>query len=318
MYTQLLADILGRDPRIREVSTAADSASIKHAIQHQKNIDVIVLGSNLDEVPLRGIALLRELRMTCPEIKGVVLLESSKREVILEAFRSGARGLFSRHEPLETLSKCVMQVHEGHVWANNEQMSYAVEALALSPNIKAVDANGLNLLSKREIEVVHSLAEGLTNREIASRLDLSQHTIKNYLFRIFDKLGVSSRMELLFLTLNQNSGLSMSRGIVGKNGKDPEKPSIAWYKKAAEAGSALAQVELARMYSDGDGISANTAMAYMWYTASERSCTEMTAKTSLLKRKLEKQLTSEQILEARKMATEKFPQADPSLVHSEQ
>ena len=69
--------------------------------------------------------------------------------------------------------------------------------------VRAVDANGLSLLSKREMDVVRSLAEGLTNREIAERLGLSQHTIKNYLFRVYDKLGVSSRLELLFMTLTQ-------------------------------------------------------------------------------------------------------------------
>ena len=82
-------------------------------------------------------------------------------------------------------------------------MSFAVEALAASPVVRAVDANGLSLLSKREMDVVRSLAEGLTNREIAERLGLSQHTIKNYLFRVYDKLGVSSRLELLFMTLTQ-------------------------------------------------------------------------------------------------------------------
>ena len=72
-------------------------------------------------------------------------------------------------------------------------------------------ANGLSLLSKREMDVVRSLAEGLTNREIAQRLGLSQHTIKNYLFRVYDKLGVSSRLELLFMTLTQ-AGAPQSAG----------------------------------------------------------------------------------------------------------
>jgi DNA-binding CsgD family transcriptional regulator len=64
-------------------------------------------------------------------------------------------------------------------------------------------AGGLNLLSHRELQVVHYLAEGLTNREIGDRLGLSRHTIKNYLLKIFDKLGVCNRVELLFLTLSQ-------------------------------------------------------------------------------------------------------------------
>ncbi len=89
-------------------------------------------------------------------------------------------------------------------------MSFAVEALASFPSVCAVDANGLDLLSKREMDVVRSLAEGLTNREIAERLGLSQHTIKNYLFRVFDKLGVSSRLELLFMTLTQAGALQTS------------------------------------------------------------------------------------------------------------
>src|SRR3989442_1537020 len=68
-------------------------------------------------------------------------------------------------------------------------------------DVVVVSAN-LDEDPQRELEVVRRLAEGLSNREIAERLGLSQHTIKNYLFRVFDKLGVSSRLELLFMTLN--------------------------------------------------------------------------------------------------------------------
>ena len=112
---------------------------------------------------------------------------------------------------MESLSKCIRSVYEGQIWANSEQVSFVVEALASSPVVRAVDANGLSLLSKREMDVVRSLAEGLTNREIAERLGLSQHTIKNYLFRVYDKLGVSSRLELLFMTLT-HAGAPQSAG----------------------------------------------------------------------------------------------------------
>ncbi len=126
-----------------------------------------MLSSNLDEEPLRGFEVLRQLRAFDPGILAVMLLDSSKREAIVQAFRAGARGIFSRNDSVETLSKCIRSVFAGQIWANSEQMSFAVEALASSPVVRVVDANGLSLLSKREMDVVRSLAEGLTNREIA-------------------------------------------------------------------------------------------------------------------------------------------------------
>ena len=202
IHTQLLADALRRDRQLEVISPPARSRDLVETVRMHR-VRVVVLSSNLDEEPLRGFELLRELRASDPGILAIMLLDSSKREAVLQAFRAGARGIFSRHDSLETLSKSIRSVCDGQIWANSEQLSFAVEALATSPVVRAVDSNGLSLLSKREMDVVRSLAEGLTNREIAARLGLSQHTIKNYLFRVYDKLGVSSRLELLFMTLTQ-------------------------------------------------------------------------------------------------------------------
>src|SRR5437867_3515328 len=222
IHTQLLADALRRDSLLEVISSPSHSRDLVEAARAQK-VDVVVISANLDEDPQRGFEVLRELRVSDPQIRAVMLLDSSKRESILQAFRVGARGIFSRHESVENLSKCIRSVHDVQIWANSQQMSFAVEALASSPVIRAVDAKGLSLLSKRELEVVRRLAEGLSNREIAERLGLSQHTIKNYLFRVFDKLGVSSRLELLFMTLNHAATPQPASRHRGSAGPPPRK-----------------------------------------------------------------------------------------------
>jgi two-component system, NarL family, nitrate/nitrite response regulator NarL len=234
IHTQLLADALRRDLQLEVISAPSPSGDLVAAVKLHR-VNVVVLSSNLDEAPLRGFELLRELRASNPDIFAIMLLDSSKRETVLQAFRAGARGIFSRHDSVETLSKCIRAVYEGQIWANSQELSFAVEALATSPVVRAVDANGLSLLSKREMDVVRSLAEGLTNREIAVRLGLSQHTIKNYLFRVYDKLGVSSRLELLFMTLTQ-SGVRPSAGASG--------PGTRATNHAAETADSLTAVPL--------------------------------------------------------------------------
>jgi two-component system nitrate/nitrite response regulator NarL len=295
----LLADALKRDRHLEVINSPSHSHDLIAAANLHK-IDVAVISSNLDEEPLRGFDVLRELRASRPELRAIMLLDSSKRETILQAFRAGARGVFSRHESVETLSKCVRSVHHGQIWADSQQMSVAVEALASCPTVRAVDANGLNLLSKRELDVVRSLAEGLTNREIAERLGLSQHTIKNYLFRVFDKLGVSNRLELLFMTLTQASTpqlLPQTSSENSTNGEHGNGSGLDSYRKGAEEGLPSAQIALAQMYCDGNGVAVDMVAAYMWY---------LIANEQLLRtrKSIAKTMTAEQLLEAEQRAAD--------------
>jgi DNA-binding NarL/FixJ family response regulator len=91
-------------------------------------------------------------------------------------------------------------VNAGQVWASSTELQYLLEALT-QPAVTAFNGKGNSVLSAREIDVVRCVSEGLTNREIAQRLKLTEHTVKNYLFRIFDKLGVSSRVEVVLYAL---------------------------------------------------------------------------------------------------------------------
>ena len=96
IHTQLLADALRRDPQLEMISPPASSRDLVETVKRQ-SVQVVVLSSSLDEEPSRGFEVLRQLRASDPGILVIMLLDSSKRETILQAFRAGARGIFSRH-----------------------------------------------------------------------------------------------------------------------------------------------------------------------------------------------------------------------------
>jgi DNA-binding CsgD family transcriptional regulator len=113
-------------------------------------------------------------------------------------------------------------VYQGQIWATSEQLRYLLDAFTASTLAPIVDAKGEALLSRREEEVVRCLAEGLSNREIARQLQLSEHTVKNHVFRIFEKLGLSNRVELVLYAINAPArdkqivpGLPRQKPVVG-------------------------------------------------------------------------------------------------------
>ena len=131
------------------------------------------------------------------------MIDGSEPGLVVQAFRTGARGVFSRAQSRpDLLCKCVVCVHRGQIWADSQQLEFVVDALARMPSVRTVKADRANLLTKREADLLCLAAEGLTNREIAQQLNLSEHTVKNYMFRIFDKLGVSNRVELVLYALS--------------------------------------------------------------------------------------------------------------------
>ena len=315
IHTRLLADMLRRNHDLDVAPFNSDSSHLIAAATKQK-IDVLVISSSLDEQPSRGLEVLRELRALHPDIRVVLLPDSSKDEAVLEAFRAGARGVFGRNEPIELLSECVQCVHRGEIWASNHDFGIAVKALANSPTFRAVNADGMSLLSERELQVVRCLAEGLSNREIAERLKLSQHTIKNYLFRVFDKLGVSSRVELLFMTLSRGfTEQTLPRRNPNENsdGNGYSADESELLKKSAEAGLPAAQLALAQLYLSRRAGPQDVVDAYMWYlVAIERA---LRAQEFIMK-----MLTPQQIEQARDKATVWLPKGKrpptPSAVSS--
>ena len=200
MSSELLATALRRFRPIHVIGSSADSSGLSAAITRRQP-EILVISSDFEGVRDCGFKIMRELRESAPAIRLVALLESSStRENIVEAFWSGAQGVFIRSNSVRTLGKCICCVHKGEIWAPSEQLRHVLESLTRSSLPRLVNTTATNSLTPREQEVLRWLAEGLSNREIAERLGISQHTVKNYLFHIFDKLGVSSRLEALLHT----------------------------------------------------------------------------------------------------------------------
>ena len=308
LHTQLLADALRRDGDLEVISTDAQELVSRIDLP---GADVLLVSSDLNGQPDSGFEILRQLHSSHPNLRAVLLLDTSRSESVLGAFRAGARGVLSRQDSIETLSKCIRRVHQGQIWANSEQMGLVVEALATSPNPSAALAQSIDQLSKREMEVVTCVAQGLTNREIAKQLTLSEHTVKNYLFRVYDKLGVSSRVELLFMTLSRASSPEPAPTDVGK---DLQNASIlVGYERAAEQGVPAAQLELARYYWTRRTDAKDLIQAYKWYLIAGHQI----SRTS---KSVGKALTMEQLLEAEQLATEwlkKSQKAGPTPLRSQ-
>jgi DNA-binding NarL/FixJ family response regulator len=146
---------------------------------------------------------LRGFHLTYPEIPKILLLDSCDRNLVISAFRSGARGIFTVNDSnLRLLCKCILRVAAGQIWANTEQLGYVIDLMSEVPSLRVLNSRGAPLLTPREEQVVALVAEGLANRQIARELNLSEHTIKKYLFRIFEKLGISTRVELVLYAVN--------------------------------------------------------------------------------------------------------------------
>jgi len=297
IHTQLLADAMRADPTLHVVASASSSKELLSAIERVP-VDVAVISYGLDDQPGRGPELLREMRALHPQIKGVILLDSARPQDVLECFRAGAKGIFSKHEKLESLCKCIHCVDDGQIWASSGELEHVLEALANSPLVRASNQKGLDLLSTRERQVIQYLAGGMTNREIAKALSLSPHTVKNYLFRIFDKLGVSSRTELLYLTMNNSQ--SAESGL--KNSA-----AFAEVIQAAESGSPSAQIRLAQHFSqvvEVDGQNQNCVSAYMWYLLAEKAAMPLVEQIEEGKKSIARTMSPQQLVEAETRAGE--------------
>ena len=208
MSSQLIVGALKRCHSNFEVHSLTSNCSIAfHELQNYRP-DVAVISAQLEDGPLTGFKILQQLRASERHTPTVMLLDSTERDLVVDAFRAGARGVFCRGYSFKALPKCIRRVHEGQVWVNNVELEFLLELVISLRPMQARTTGGMALLTPRERDVVRLAVEGMRNQEISVRLNVSEHTVRNYLFRIFDKLGISSRVELVLYAFSGVEGIS--------------------------------------------------------------------------------------------------------------
>lgn len=200
---QMFKEVLARDrAELKIVFSGSKSDEIVNKTTEEQP-DVAVLSLALEEGPRAGLDVLSRIVENAPATRLILMIDAyPESEVVVTAFRKGARGIFSRLRSITELEKCIVRVHQGQVWLGNRETEILVDALSKAVLLNMKNVKGEEILTKREREIVYLVAAGMTNAEISEKLGLSEHTVKNYMFRIFDKIGVSSRVELILYGLN--------------------------------------------------------------------------------------------------------------------
>ncbi len=293
MGAELLARTLKRDRRFQVVGAVSNPDEIPSAVREFQP-DVVIL-SLAGEGSLVRFRIARELRVSLPNLRIVIILDTSERELVVDAFRAGAKGVLCRNTSIKSLGKCLECVHQGQIWATGLETQYIVDALVACPPIRPTDSKGNSLLSKQEQAVVHWMAEGLSNREIAAQLKLSEHTVKNYVFRIFDKLGVSKRVEVILYALSQRDECMGTRPSSGEHASEADRLLFQWCRTQAEQGSVPAGFILAHMYQDGRGTEHDLVSAFAWFLWVELASDEFREPSRVACERLARKMTQEEI-----------------------
>jgi two-component system, NarL family, response regulator DegU len=203
MTGELLTSAFTRVRSSFEFTTVVGSSQDAIAKLKSHAPHVALICAELQDGVQAGFKVLQSLRTSQRHPAVIMLLPSPDSSSVVNAFRDGARGVFYRSHSLKALSKCIRIVHQGQIWVGNEDIEHIMRALATFTSLRFNDAKGQPMLTSREDDVVRLVAEGLKNREIAKKLGVAEHTVRNYLCRIFEKLGVSTRVELVLHAFSQ-------------------------------------------------------------------------------------------------------------------
>lgn len=198
LFRESLSRLLEAEPDFRITATCATVREAWDALSVEP-VDVVLLDFDLGDE--QGTAFLEEARRR--RFKGRVLMVTAGMSdaVTLRAFESGASGIFLKHSPPAQLIEAIHKIASGEMWLD----SRAVRSLVAGAQVKAETEEAAQALSPRERNVLKAVFEGLTNKEIAANLQISESLVKAVMQQLFDKTGVRTRSQLVRIAIEQHA-----------------------------------------------------------------------------------------------------------------
>jgi two-component system, NarL family, nitrate/nitrite response regulator NarL len=207
-----LRKIFALEDDIRVVGQAETLAQTVSAVK-KFSADVLLLESAMAANPAEVVA---DLLRQAPQLRIVVVTPTSDEELTLELFRR-AHGILSREVEPELLVDCLRKVAGGESWLDSQGIHWVLEAYR-NQNTRPAGARPKVQLTPKETVIVSCVTQGMKNKEIALRVGTTEQVVKNYLRKVYDKLGVADRLELALYCLNHR--------VVDANAKVPAVPAV--------------------------------------------------------------------------------------------
>ena len=197
IYRVGMKKVFALEDDIRVVAQAESLANLHSALERYPT-DVVVLEGQLIAGTIDAIP---ELVKHSPDAKIIVQVVDSDEDNIVELYRRGVRGVVPRSISPDLLIKCVRKIADGETWIDNQSISWVIEAYR-SQASTLTSPRVLPKLTKKELAIISCITRGMRNKEIAYQIGTTEQVIKNYLRKVYDKLGVSDRLELALYCLH--------------------------------------------------------------------------------------------------------------------
>src|SRR5215475_14272828 len=215
IYRVGIRKIFALEDDLRVVAQADSLENLRAAVERYPS-DVVLLEAAL----IAGApGVVAELLRVAPAAKIIVQAVTNDESHTVELYRSGVRGIISRSISPDLLVRCVRRIAAGETWIDNQSVNWVIEAYRAQA-AALVSPKSQPRLSPKEMSIISCITQGKRNKEIAFQLGTTEQVIKNYLRKIYDKLGVSDRLELALYCLHHQLHKKFADGAVNAEGGD--------------------------------------------------------------------------------------------------